>query len=269
MQADRLYMTPTIQSEGTMKRVDYDERQHSVYAKGRALGPAAMARWMAAFEAEAPDRRPLTVLDLGSGTGRFSPALAETFGGPVHGVEPSERMRSIATAEAAHPSVGYLAGEAAAIPLPAGSVDLVLMFLSFHHVPDRAAAAREIARVLEPDGRVFVRGTFAGRIHDLWWRRFFPRSWEIEERMFPSVEETSAVFADAGLGRAKLVQVVHPYEGDVAADVKRLRLRAISTFDHMDEAEIEAGFAQMEAALEANDIPPPAPAVLDLLVLSR
>jgi hypothetical protein len=87
--------------------------------------------------------------------------------------------------------------------------------------------------------------------------------------MFPSVEETSAVFDHAGLGQAKLVQVVHPYEGDVAADVERLRLRAISTFDHMDEAEIEAGFARMDAALEANDIPPPEGAVLDLLVLSR
>lgn len=252
-----------------MKRVDYDERQYSVYAKGRALGPGAMARWMAAFEAEAPARRPLTVLDLGSGTGRFSPALAETFGGPVHGVEPSERMRAIAAAEAAHPRVSYLAGEAGAIPLPDGSADLVLMFLSFHHVPDRAAAAREIARVLTPDGRVLVRSTFGGRIHDLWWRRFFPRSWEIEERMFPSVEETSAVFAETGLGEAKLVQVFHPYEGDVADDVERLRLRAISTFDHMDEAEIEAGFERMEAALEANDIPRPEGAMLDLLVLSR
>ena len=157
-----------------MLRIDYDQRQHEVYAKGRALGPGAMARWMAAFEAQAPTSRPLTVLDLGSGTGRFSPALAETFGGPVYGVEPSGRMRSIAESESAHPRVTYLAGEAAGIPLPDGAADLVLMFLSFHHVPDRAAAAREIARVLKPDGRVFVRSTFAGRIHDLWWRRFSP-----------------------------------------------------------------------------------------------
>lgn len=252
-----------------MKRIDYDERQFSVYAKGRAMGPGAMGRWMAAFAAEAPALRPLAVLDLGSGTGRFSPALAETFGGPVYGVEPSERMRAIAAEEAAHPRVGYLAGEAGAIPLPEAVVDLVLMFLSFHHVPDRAAAAREIARVLRPDGRLFVRSTFAGRIHDLWWRRFFPRTWEIEERMFPSAEETAALFASAGLGQARLVQVAHPYEGDVAADIERLRLRAISTFDHMDETEIEEGFARMDAALAANDIPQPEGAVLDLLVLSR
>lgn len=252
-----------------MKRIDYDDRQHQVYAKGRALGPGAMARWMAAFEAEAPASRPLTVLDLGSGTGRFSPALAETFGGPVYGVEPSERMRAIAMAEAAHPEVAYLAGEAADIPLPDAAVDLVLMFLSFHHVQGRAAAAREIARVLKPEGRVFIRSTFAGRIHDLWWRAFFPRTWEIEEQMFPTVPETEALFAEAGLTKARLVQVTHPYEGEVAADVERLKLRPISTFDHMDEAELADGFDRMDAALARGDIPVPGPAVLDMLVLSR
>ena len=253
-----------------MKRVDYDGRQSSVYAKGRAIGPEAVARWMAAFEADAPDRRPLTVLDLGSGTGRFSPALAETFGGPVYGVEPSERMRAIAEAQGVHPGVRYLAGEAAAIPLPDMSVDLVLMFLSFHHVPDHAAAAHEIARVLKPDGRVLVRSTFARRIHDLWWRAFFPSSRQIEERMFPTAEETAALFAAAGLTRSKLVQVAHPFEGDLAADVERMRLRAISTFEHMDEAEITEGFARMDAALAAGAIPtPPPPALLDMLVLAR
>lgn len=252
-----------------MKRVDYDQQQYAAYAKGRAIGAGAMARWMAAFAAEAPPRRPLTVLDLGSGTGRFSPALAETFGGPVFGVEPAQRMREVAEAGSAHPNVNYLAGEAARIPLPDGYVDLVLMFLSFHHVPDRAAAAREIVRVLAPDGCVLVRSTFAGRIHDLWWRAFFPRSWEIEEAMFPTVPETEALFAEAGLARADLVQVEHPFEGDIAEDARRIRLRAISTFEHMDEAEIAEGFARMDAALARGEIRTPPPARLDMLVLRR
>ena len=43
-----------------------------------------------------PSRRSLAVLDLGSGTGRFTPALAEAFGGPVYGVEPLHKMRAVA-----------------------------------------------------------------------------------------------------------------------------------------------------------------------------
>ena len=42
-------------------------------------------------------------------------------------------------------------GEAAAIPLPGRHAPTpLLMFLSFHHFPDQAAAAREIARVMKP-----------------------------------------------------------------------------------------------------------------------
>ena len=79
-----------------LEKVDYDKHQHSVYARGRALSPEAADTWTQSFARWAGPQRPLTVIDLGSGTGRFTPALAETFGGPVYGVEPSQRMRHVA-----------------------------------------------------------------------------------------------------------------------------------------------------------------------------
>jgi ubiquinone/menaquinone biosynthesis C-methylase UbiE len=251
-----------------LKKVDYDKAQHAVYAKGRALGPEVIARWMAAFAAQLPERRPLTIIDLGSGTGRFTPALADAFGGPVFGVEPSERMRAVAMEEATHPDVVYLPGEASRIPLPDASADAVLMFLSFHHVPDREAAAREIARVLKPSGRLLMRSTFADRIHQAWWYGFFPRMMEIELALFPTVKAVSDLFAGAGLGEAQLVEVELPPEDDLVAVADRLRLRAISLFEHLEEEEIAEGFARMDAAIAAGEIPRPGPLPADLLVLS-
>src|SRR6266508_3310077 len=99
-----------------VKRVDYDQRQFDVYQRGRELPPEAIGAWMDAFARHAPEQRPLSVLDLGSGTGRFTPALAETFGGPVYGVEPADRMRTIAERSARHSQVRYLAGSAERIP---------------------------------------------------------------------------------------------------------------------------------------------------------
>ena len=250
-----------------LKRVDYDENQHAVYAAGRRMPAEALARWMARFAAHLPARRPLTLIDLGSGIGRLTPALAETFGGPVWGVEPSAKMRAVAEATAAHPAVTWLAGEAAAIPLPNDTADAVLMFLSIHHVPDRAAAAAEIARVLKPGGRVLVRSPFSDRMTGGWWQRFFPRALEIERRMFPTLAETAGVFEAVGLRTIALEVVNETYAASAAEAAAKLRLRAVSTFEHMTEAEIAEGFARMDAHVAAHPDDHPDTGESDLLVL--
>jgi ubiquinone/menaquinone biosynthesis C-methylase UbiE len=238
----------------TLQPLDYDRVQHAAYAKARALSPAAIGRYMDCFARHLPARRPLVGVDLGSGTGRFTPALAETFGGPIYGVEPAARMRETAEAEARHPRVRYLAGEAADIPLPDGSADFLLMFLSFHHVKDRPAAAREIARVLRPGGRFLLRSTFKERIPDHWWRAFFPRSQQVEEAMFPTIAEARAIFEAAGFAMLEVVLPEIPFEGDIGAAVEKLKLRAVSTFEHLTPEELDEGFARLDAALRAGAI---------------
>lgn len=242
------------QQRTPLKRVDYDQVQHAAYAQGRALQPQEIQRYMQAFSGHLPPERPLVGVDLGSGTGRFTPALAETFGGPIYGVEPSARMREIAEAQAAHPAVRYLAGHAAGIPLPDASADFVLMFLSFHHYPDREAAVREIRRVLKPNGRAILRSTFKERIPDHWWRSYFPRSHAIEEAIFPTVAEARLYFEERGFSTIAWETPTLPFEGDLAEAVERLKLRAVSIFEHMTEAELDEGFAALDAALAAGTL---------------
>jgi ubiquinone/menaquinone biosynthesis C-methylase UbiE len=177
-------------------------------------------------------------------------------------------MRAVALETAAHPAVTYLAGEMAAMPLPDESADAVLMFLSLHHVPDRAAGAREVRRVLRPGGRLLVRSPFRERMGGNWWYRFFPRAEAIEREMFPTLAETEALFAAVGLRTLAPEQVVEVYAADAAEAVAKLKLRAISTFEHMTEAEIQEGFARMDAALAAGlDDVQPTTGRSDLLVL--
>lgn len=255
-------------SQPDLARVDYNRVQHRTYAEGRALPAASIQRYMHAFARHLPARRPLTGIDLGSGTGRLTPALAEAFGGPIHGVEPAGGMRRIADASAAHPGVVYLEGRAEAIPRPDASADFVLMFLSYHHVADKPAAAREIRRVLKPGGRLILRSMFKERIPDHWWRSYFPRTWDIERAMFPTETETKALFEATGFETVATVRMEIPFEGDLGEAAARLKLRAVSTFEHLTEDELAEGFRRIDADLEAGVIARKA-TYGDFLVFSR
>ena len=179
-----------------MKPVDYNTQQHQNYVRGRSLRPDQTDFWIRALAERLPRRRPLDGLDLGSGTGRFAPALGAAFG-PVTGVEPASAMRRIAEADA-HPGVSYLSGLAEAIPLPDASVDYTLMFLVWHHVRDQAKAAAELARVTRPGGVVFLRSQFRDHMPRLWWLEFFPHGLETDAAIFQPLADVEAVFAGAG-----------------------------------------------------------------------
>ena len=248
--------------------VDYNRVQHQSYAQGRALPADAMQRYMEVIGRHLPATRPLVGLDLGSGTGRFTPALAEAFGGPIYGVEPAAGLRHAALAGAAHPDVTYLAGRAEAIPLPDAAVDFALMFLSWHHVTDKPAAAREVARVLKPGGRLILRSTFQERIPDHWWRAYFPSSGDVERAMFQSEAEVRATFEGARWRTVESVRMEVPFEGDLASAVARLKLRAVSTFEHLTEAELTEGFARIDADLAVGAIVPK-PTTGDFIVFTR
>jgi ubiquinone/menaquinone biosynthesis C-methylase UbiE len=252
-----------------MRTVDYDKELYQDYARGRALSQQQMQAWIGAFAAQLPDRRPLTGLDVGSGTGRFTPALAQAFG-PVTGVEPSVRMREIAQAQPVPEGVRCLAGSAEDIPVPSASADYALMFLSWHHVQDKPRAVRELARVLRPGGRLLLRSNFSDHIPPSgWWLEYFPRGYEVDAAMFQPLHEVIATFTSAGWRVASFGRVVEPSSGTRGATLERLRLRALSTFAHLTPDELETGFRRLEDAVaEDPDVPaPPDPATM--LTLER
>jgi len=236
-----------------MERVDYNARLHGVYAAGRDMSPDALQAWTDAFARRLPERRPLVWLDLGSGTGRMTPSLASAFGGPVHGVEPSDKMRAQALARAGNYAVTYRAGSAERIPLPDASCDAALLFFVWHHVVDRARAAQELRRVVKPGGRLFVQSNFSDRMPDVWWFRVVPEWRDVDAAQFRSEEAVKRDFTSSGWTLVSHDEVTWVRAANLAEDFERLRQRAVSVFEHMSEEVAEAGFATIEAALPSVD----------------
>lgn len=100
------------------------------------------------------------VLDVGTGPGRLLLELARRRpDARVSGIDPSEDMvgharRHLGAAGLASADVRVAAAED--LPYPDESFDAVVSTLSGHHWAEQSAAIAEQARVLRPDGRLWV-----------------------------------------------------------------------------------------------------------------
>ena len=101
------------------------------------------------------------VLDLGSGGGIDVLLSAQRVGptGVAYGLDMTDEMLALArrNAETAGASnARFLKGEIEAVPLPAGSVDVVISNCVINLSTDKPRVFAEIARVLRPGGRMSV-----------------------------------------------------------------------------------------------------------------
>ena len=102
------------------------------------------------------------VLDVGCGTGTLAIIAKGLVGasGQVFGIDASPAMIARATGKAARAGadVSFKTAVVEALPFADGQFDVVLSTLMLHHLPRklRQQCAREIRRVLKPQGRLLV-----------------------------------------------------------------------------------------------------------------
>ncbi|KQW47111.1 methyltransferase type 11 [Nocardioides sp. Root1257] len=113
------------------------------YDRGRPGYPAEAATWLVGDE-------PVTVLEIGAGTGKLTEALV-AVGHDVHATDPDDAM--LARLRARLPDVPTSVASAEELPAADGSYDVVVAGQAFHWF-DLDRALPEIARVLRPGGRL-------------------------------------------------------------------------------------------------------------------
>lgn len=113
------------------------------YDRGRPGYPREAAAWLAGDA-------PVTVLELGAGTGKLTEQLV-SLGHDVHATDPDAAM--LAKLGDRLPDVRTSQASAEEIPAGDRSYDVVVCAQAFHWF-DHATALPEIARVLKPGGRL-------------------------------------------------------------------------------------------------------------------
>jgi 2-polyprenyl-3-methyl-5-hydroxy-6-metoxy-1,4-benzoquinol methylase len=116
----------------------------------------ARYEWAAAL---APGRR---VLDAGCGTGYGAVILRDAGASQVVGVDIAAAVVEAARSQEG-PALNFEQGDAARLPYPDASFDLVTCFEVIEHVPDPSAMLGELARVLDPAGVLAISSPNADR----------------------------------------------------------------------------------------------------------
>jgi SAM-dependent methyltransferase len=214
------------------------------YVRGRPDYPPEVAGWLRDTLGLQVGR---TALDLGAGTGKFTPRLVAT-GARVIAVEPVAQMRD--KLSAALPQVEALPGTAQAIPLPDASVDAIVCAQAFHWFATPGALA-EMHRVLKPGGKLGL----------VWNMRDARVSWVAQlDQIVNRVEGDTPryytgawrkVFPFDGFGPLQEQHFSHGHTGS-PEDVIVMRVRSTSFIAALPDAQREIIDAQVRALIAAT-----------------
>jgi ArsR family transcriptional regulator len=184
--------------ERTRLAAEYFSKNAAEWDKIRSLHVSEAAVEAAVKEILGP--RPVAhALDLGTGTGRIL-LLLGGLAEKATGIDCNREMLAIARAnlEAAGLNNFHVRqSEVQNLPLPDCSVDLVTVHQVLHYLDNPAAAIREAARVLLPNGRILIVDFAPHGIEQL-------RDSHAHRRLGFSEEEVSAWCVAAGLSLAEV-----------------------------------------------------------------
>lgn len=118
--------------------------------------PALFGEWAGPLCAAAGLVAGDQVLDVACGTGATTRVARSEVGtgGSVKGLDRNEGMLKVARSRA--PDLSWVEGRAEALPFPDAAFDAVLCQFGLMFFDDRAAALREMSRVVRPSGKAVV-----------------------------------------------------------------------------------------------------------------
>jgi ubiquinone/menaquinone biosynthesis C-methylase UbiE len=259
-------IAPVEQRETLMPNV-YDNRQVAQrYNAARALPAATLDLWMHTLQQLIP--QPISrLVDVGCGTGRFTGALAMTFGCTTLGIDPAGPM--LQAARATHgPAMHWVQAAAEAMPMVSHCVDAVWLSQVMHHLPDWGAVCRELHRVLRSGGYMVVRNGTQETNAMTPWLQWFPEAVAVEQRRTPSRQAMIDQITAHAYDCVALRTVWQVFACSAGAYYTKIAQRGLSSLIALSDDAFAAGLQRLRAWAEAQPAPVPVYEPVDVFVFA-
>jgi len=231
---------------------DHFDRVAAVYESLRTTDEAPVRR-IGQF---LPDR-PVTGLDIGCGTGRYSRLLRALLpdGSLLAGSDVSAAMLAqLKAGNNGHgPGVIPLVSAAEELPLRTGSLDLVTAFNCVHHF-DLGRFLIAVARVLKPDGQLFIYTRTPQQNARTIWGRYFPGFTEHERRLHSEAAFRDAIWRTDGLRVVATQSFGHPRSSTAQRLTSQVQGHHYSTFSLYAPDELRASIATFLDRLPSPEV---------------
>ena len=207
--------------------------------------PAIFARWAPDLVAAARPQSGERALDVACGTGAVTRLLAERVAphGRIVGLDLNVGMLEAARAATQGREIEWLEASVVSMPLPDTAFDVVVCQQGLQFFPDKAAALREIRRVLVPSGRLAM-SVFRSVEHAPGYRI-------LEEALARRIGASRAALPPFGLGDAQVIKDLVAGAGfrevHVRAEVKMSRFQSA---DHFVRSVVGGGPTMLGALAE-------------------
>jgi ubiquinone/menaquinone biosynthesis C-methylase UbiE len=137
-----------------------------------------LKNWVMHQVVVASEGRKVDLLEIGGGAGSFFNTLKDQVGSYIN-VEPGQiNLAKEDVERLAHPNFLTIKCSAEEIPLPDGSLDVVISIASLDHVPNYRKALLEVSRVLRKNGVFII--TLNNRRS--WWKTLLARTSFLKSR---------------------------------------------------------------------------------------
>ena len=201
--------------------------------------------------------RPVTGLDIGCGTGRYTRLLRALLpdGSLLAAADVSAAMLAQLRAASRGHAVGVapLLAAAEQLPLRTASLDLVTAFNCVHHF-DLGRFLAAAARVLQPGGQLFIYTRTPQQNARTIWGRYFPGFTEHEQRLHSQAALRDAVRRTDGLTMIATQTFQHPRTSTAERLGAQAQGRHYSTFSFYTPQELRAATATFLARLPGPEV---------------